>query len=76
MKIREVWFRPAESAHAECVQSLATCDDRFSAYGNTMAAIERKTGKAPAPLEGVQEVEAGVARIMELHEQTYSYVSP
>lgn len=66
----------AESAHAERVQSLATYDVRFSACGNTMAAIERKTGKVPVLLEGVQQVEAGVIRVMELQEQGYSYVRP
>lgn len=65
-----------ESAHAERVQSLATYDVKFSACGNTMAAIERKTGKEPVLLEGVQKVEAGVIRVMELQEQGYSYVRP
>jgi intracellular sulfur oxidation DsrE/DsrF family protein len=48
----------------------------FSACGNTMAAIERKTGKMPVLLEGVQQVDAGVIRVMELQEQGYSYVRP
>jgi len=65
-----------ESAHAERVQSLAMYGVTFSACGNTMAAIERKTGKEPELLEGVQKVDAGVIRVMELQEQGYSYVRP
>lgn len=65
-----------ESVHAERVQSLAMYGVTFSACGNTMAAIERKTGKEPGLLEGVQKVDAGVIRVMELQEQGYSYVRP
>jgi intracellular sulfur oxidation DsrE/DsrF family protein len=65
-----------ESAHAERVQSLVAYDVTFSACGNTMAAIERKTGKKPVLLEGVQRVDAGIIRVMELQEQGYSYVRP
>ena len=65
-----------ESDHAERVQSLAMHDVKFSACGNTMAAVARKTGKEPVLLEGVQKVQAGVIRVMELEEQGYSYVRP
>ena len=65
-----------ESEHAERVQSLALYDVTFSACGNTMAAIARKTGKEPELLEGVQKVDAGIIRVMELQEQGYSYVRP
>ena len=65
-----------KSAHAERVQSLLAYDVTFSACGNTMAAMERKTGKMPVLLEGVQQVDAGIIRVMELQEQGYSYVRP
>ncbi|WP_428608622.1 hypothetical protein [Sedimenticola sp.] len=58
------------------VTSLAMQDIQFSACGNTMKGVEKKTGKLPVPLEGVQVVKAGVMRIMELQEQGYSYVRP
>ncbi len=58
------------------VTSLAMQDIQFSACGNTMKGIEKKTGKMPVLLEGVTVVEAGVLRIMELEEQGYAYIRP
>ena len=65
-----------QSPEAKRVQSLAMQDVQFSACGNTMDAIERKTGKKPELIEGVVRVPAGVIRVMELQEQGYSYVRP
>ena len=58
------------------VPSLAMQNITFSACGNTMHSIEEKTGKPVTLVEGVQIVQAGVVRIMELQEQGYSYVRP
>ncbi len=58
------------------VESLAMQDITFSACGNTMKKVARKTGKEPKLLEGVKVVQAGVLRIMELQEQGYAYVRP
>ena len=58
------------------VKSLAAQNIKFSACGNTMAKVEKKTGKKPKLTEGVGTVEAGVARIMELQEKGYAYVRP
>ena len=66
----------AKSKEAERVKSLALQDITFSACGNTMAKVEKKTGKKVQLTEGVKVVEAGVARIMELQEQGYSYIRP
>ncbi|MDH3638934.1 MAG: hypothetical protein OES09_10810, partial [Gammaproteobacteria bacterium] len=57
-----------ESPHADRVTSLAMHDVKFSACGNTMAAVARKTGNEPELLEGVNKVEAGIIRVMELQE--------
>ncbi|MBF0264348.1 MAG: DsrE family protein [Gammaproteobacteria bacterium] len=65
-----------KSKQAKRVESLATQDIQFSACGNTMSKIEKKTGKKPSLLSGVTVVNAGVARIMELQEQGYSYIRP
>lgn len=65
-----------QSEHADRVQSLSMNDVTFSACGTTMAAIERKTGKAPILLDGVQQVDAGIIRVMDLQEEGYSYVRP
>lgn len=58
------------------VKSLAAQNITFSACGNTMAKVEKKTGKKPKLTEGVGKVEAGVARIMELQEKGYAYIRP
>ena len=65
-----------KSPHADRVTSIAMNDVTFSACGQTMAAIARKTGKEPVLLEGVTKVKGGVPRIMDLQEAGYSYVRP
>ena len=65
-----------KSEQADRVESLAMQDITFSACGNTMKKVAKKSGKMPVLLEGVGEVTAGVARIMELQEQGYAYVRP
>jgi len=64
------------SKHQQRVSSLALQDITFSACGNTMAKMEKKSGKQVALAEGVGVVPAGVARIMELQEEGYAYVRP
>jgi len=41
-----------------------------------MEMIASKTGNMPKLLEGVGQVTAGVARIMELQQQGYAYIRP
>ncbi|HHH38692.1 MAG TPA: hypothetical protein ENK50_03845 [Sedimenticola sp.] len=65
-----------KSKQGQRVTSLAMQDITFSACGNTMKKVAKKTGKMPRLLEGVNMVEAGVLRIMELQEQGYAYVRP
>jgi hypothetical protein len=66
----------SESKVGQRITSLAMQDIQFSACGNTMKAVEKKTGTMPVPLEGVSVVPAGVLRIMELQEQGYAYIRP
>jgi hypothetical protein len=66
---------PKSSASTR-VPSLAMQNITFSACGNTMHSIEEKTGQPVMLVEGVQIVQAGVVRIMQLQEQGYSYVRP
>jgi hypothetical protein len=66
----------SESKVGQRNTSLAMQDIQFSACGNTMKAVEKKTGTMPVPLEGVSVVPAGVLRIMELQEQGYAYIRP
>jgi intracellular sulfur oxidation DsrE/DsrF family protein len=65
-----------KSGQASRVTSLALQDIHFSACGNTMQKVSKKTGKMPKLLEGVDQVTAGVARIMELQQQGYAYIRP
>ena len=65
-----------KSSQADRVTSLAMQDISFSACGNTMKAVEKKSGKMPVLLEGVTQVTAGVARIMELQQEGYAYIRP
>lgn len=61
---------------AKRIESLAVQGITFSACGNTIKGVTKKTGKAPVLLEGVKVVPAGVGRIMELQEQGYAYIRP
>ena len=65
-----------KSQQASRVTSLAMQDITFSACANTMAKVEKKSGKKPILLEGVTVVPAGVLRIMELQQQGYAYIRP
>jgi intracellular sulfur oxidation DsrE/DsrF family protein len=65
-----------KSTQASRVTSLALQDITFSACGNTMKKVAKKSGKMPKLLEGVGQVTAGVARIMELQQQGYAYIRP
>ncbi|MEE9445954.1 MAG: DsrE family protein [Cocleimonas sp.] len=66
----------SKSEFSKRVQSLVVQDIKFSACMNTMNKIKAKKGHLPKLSEGVGTVKAGVARIMELQEQGYSYVRP
>jgi intracellular sulfur oxidation DsrE/DsrF family protein len=58
------------------VPNLAMQDVIFSACANTMEAIEKKSGKKVELVDGVEIVQAGVLRILELQEQGYAYIRP
>ena len=66
----------SESPEAARVSSLTMQQVTFTACGNTMDTINRKTGKMPELIDGVGQVTAGVARIIELQEQGYAYIRP
>ena len=82
VKVEIVAFGPGlslltpKSDQKDRIKSLTTQDISFSACANTMKGIKKKTGQEPTLTEGVNIVPAGVARIVELQEQGYSYVRP
>ena len=65
-----------KSSQKQRVASLAMQDITFSACGNTMKKIAKKSGMEPVLIEGVGVVPAGVLRIMQLQEQGYAYIRP
>ena len=65
-----------KSTQSQRVASLAMQDITFSACGNTMKKVAKKSGSMPVLIEGVQVVPAGVQRIMELQEGGYAYIRP
>ena len=65
-----------KSGQSERVPNLAMQGVSFSACGNTMKGISKKTGKMPTLVEGVNVVPAGVVRIMQLQQKGYAYVRP
>ena len=65
-----------KSKESARVKSLAMQNITFSACGNTMDKVAKKTGKKPALTEGVKVVQAGVARILALQEDGYAYIRP
>lgn len=71
-----IWLVTDKSAFIKRVESLMLQNVTFTACGNTLDAEEASSGKRPKLIEGVKETEAGIARILELQEQGWSYLSP
>ncbi len=65
-----------QGKQSQRVASMAMQEIVFSACGNSMAKVEKKTGKPVELSKGVRVVPAGVARILELQEQGYGYLRP
>jgi len=66
-----------KSKQKDRIASLALNEGlTFSACGNTMKKMSKKSGKMPTLIDGVKVVSAGVVRIMELQSMGYAYVRP
>ena len=65
-----------KSRQVKRVESLALQDISFSACLNSIEKLESVSGSKVELLEGVETVRAGVARIIELQEEGYSYIRP
>jgi uncharacterized protein len=66
-----------QSKQKDRIASMALSEGiSFSACGNTMKKMSKKSGKMPALIDGVKVVAAGVTRIMELQADGYAYVRP
>lgn len=65
------------STQARRVRALARRSEFvFSADKHTLDKIRSRTGKMPRLIDGVGTVPMGVARVIELQEQGYSYIRP
>ena len=51
-------------------------DMTFSACGNTIAAMEKRTGQPVTVMSEVRVVPSGVVRLMELQGEGYAYIRP
>lgn len=71
-----IWLVTDKSNFANRVESLMMQNVVFTACGNTMDSVEAKSGARPTLLDGVETTKAGIARIIELQEQGWSYLSP
>ncbi|MEH6672216.1 DsrE family protein [Halopseudomonas sp.] len=49
---------------------------RFSACENTIAAVAKRTGHRPELIDGVVTVPSGIARVVQLQQQGYVYITP
>jgi len=63
-----------QSTLASRIASLSLQEITFTACMNTLLSVKEKTGFMPKLIDGVTTTKAGVARIIELQEQGYSYV--
>lgn len=68
----------ADSPVKDRISAMSLEDDHlvFSACGNTLNAMEKKTGGKVALLSEAKVVPSGVVRLMELQGQGYAYVRP
>jgi len=58
------------------IASLVASDVRFVGCLNTVASIERKTGKRPELIPDIMMVKAGVAHLVERSTQGYAVIRP
>lgn len=70
-----IWFVTDKSYFTSRIESLIMQNVVFTACGNTLDTLERG-GERPTLLEDVEYTQAGIARIIELQEEGWSYLSP
>ena len=65
----------SDSRFRDQVEELAATV-RFSACENTIAAVAKRTGQKPELIDGVVTVPSGIARVVQLQQQGYVYITP
>jgi intracellular sulfur oxidation DsrE/DsrF family protein len=71
-----IWLVTDKSAFMQRVESLMMQNVTFTACGNTLDTVQESSGTRPKLLDGIEETQAGIARIMDLQEKGWSYLSP
>lgn len=71
-----IWMVTDKSTLAARVESLMLQNVVFTACGNTLDTVERTSGTRPTLLEDVEYTQAGIARIIELQNKGWNYLSP
>jgi uncharacterized protein len=66
----------ADSLQKTRITSLMAQGVRFYVCGNTLDSIERRDGKRPAILDGVEVVQTGVAFMVDEIKRGYIHVQP
>jgi intracellular sulfur oxidation DsrE/DsrF family protein len=65
-----------DNPNKERISSLLTNEVRFAGCQNTVASIERKTGRRPELIPATIPVQTGVARLVERSQQGYVVIRP
>ncbi|MEZ5535180.1 MAG: DsrE family protein [Thiolinea sp.] len=71
-----IWMVTDKSEVAERVESLMLQNVAFTACGNTLDTVERDSGTRPTLLDDIETTQAGIARIIELQNKGWNYLSP
>ncbi|WMP16649.1 DsrE family protein [Thiothrix lacustris] len=71
-----IWLVTDKSAFLKRVESLMMQNVTFTACGNTLDTVAESSGTRPALIDGIEETQTGIARIIALQEQGWSYLSP
>ncbi len=71
-----IWLITDKSPFVKRIESLMMQNVTFTACGNTLDTVQETSGKRPTLIDGIEETQAGIARIIDLQEQGWSYLSP
>jgi hypothetical protein len=71
-----IWMVTDKSEFASRIESLLLQNVVFTACGNTLDTIERTSGTRPTLLEDIEHTQTGIARIIELQNKGWNYLSP
>jgi intracellular sulfur oxidation DsrE/DsrF family protein len=71
-----IWLVTDKSKFLKRVESLMLQNVTFTACGNTLDTVEASSGTRPTLIDGIEETQTGIVRIITLQEEGWSYLSP